>query len=160
MTSRLIVFILFLTAAVSLLSISGYKKYFEKDHSLNLAQIRAERAKLEEERLALIAAQKAAEEAKNNPGVIVLSKSALRGKEIYNGETHQCLRCHGENGQGNESEEAPLIAGQHDWYVIDQLKQMQAGSRVNEKMMPFLKGLSEENIKDLAAYIETLRIPE
>lgn len=159
MTGRLIVFTIFLIAVFSLLSISGYKKYFEKDHSLNLAQIRAERARLEEERKALMEAQKAAEEAAKNPGVIVLSASALRGKEIYLGETHQCIRCHGENGQGNESEQAPLIAGQHDWYVIDQITQMQAGTRPNEKMMPFLKGLTSENIKDLAAYIETLRIP-
>lgn len=157
MTGRLIVFFLFLITAFSLMSISGYKKYFSAEHSLNLEQIRAGRAKAKAAEEALLAAKNAVPD---TSGVVVLSPEAIKGKEIYTSEVAQCLRCHGEDGRGNASEEAPLIAGQYDWYVLDQLTQMKAGTRTNDKMMPFLETLGESEFKALAAYINTLRIKE
>jgi cytochrome c553 len=70
---------------------------------------------------------------------VVLNTADLkRAHELYT-ETGACLTCHGERGQGNTSEEAPLIAGQHDWYTYDQLVAMKKGERKNEKMQPYLK---------------------
>jgi cytochrome c553 len=76
---------------------------------------------------------------------------------VYTGEA-QCIKCHGQYGEGNVEEEAPLIAGQFDWYVEDQITQMKAGIRVNEKMMPYLEKIGESEIKLLAEFIQAMRI--
>lgn len=69
----------------------------------------------------------------------------------------QCILCHGEKGEGVPTQKAPRIAGQYDWYIIKQLQDMRAGSvRKNPAMLPFLSKLSDQDMKDLAAYISKL----
>ncbi len=93
----------------------------------------------------------------SEPNAVVLSNDSLkRAHAIFTG-SGECIRCHGEFGQGNPKEEGPLIAGQYEWYVLDQLIKMKKGERVNEKMNPYLKKLKESDLKDLAAYISELR---
>ena len=54
---------------------------------------------------------------------------------------------------GKKSQNAPKLAGQFDWYILSQLEAMKAGKRVNKVMQPYIKKLSSEDFKDLAAYI-------
>ena len=97
----------------------------------------------------------------------------VRGKDLYS----LCMSCHGKEGLGNESVNAPAIAGLQRWYVEAQIHKFNDGHRglhiddlpgmqmrpmaltlfVNEhdKRNP-KKGLSERNVKNVAAYIETL----
>ena len=57
----------------------------------------------------------------------------IRGKEEY----LQCTRCHGFNAQGfkgfgknaNPRYDSPRLAGQHDWYLIRQIKNFRDGIR-------------------------------
>lgn len=78
---------------------------------------------------------------------------AIKGAELYK----QCIACHGDKGDGNLSQKAPRIAGQHDWYILKQLQDIKMGvSRKNPVMVPFLNKLSEQDMKDLAAYISKL----
>lgn len=77
------------------------------------------------------------------------------GKKLY--QASNCMQCHGENGGGNPAEEAPVIAGQHDWYISLQLNNFKSGERVNEKMMPFIEKLTGDDFKALAKYVSSLK---
>ncbi len=71
----------------------------------------------------------------------------------------KCVSCHGADGLGKPSQKAPMLAGQYAWYIESQIKNIQSGVRSNEntkKMVPFVKNLTEKEIADLAAYIESL----
>ncbi|MYH14206.1 MAG: c-type cytochrome [Gammaproteobacteria bacterium] len=54
-----------------------------------------------------------------------LDGDAERGSGLY----RTCATCHGEQGQGNQSLNAPPLAGQNDWYLVQQLEHYQAGRR-------------------------------
>jgi cytochrome c oxidase subunit 2 len=51
--------------------------------------------------------------------------NASRGQEIY----RSCAPCHGTNGEGNESLQAPNIAILPAWYIIGQLELFRRGIR-------------------------------
>lgn len=79
---------------------------------------------------------------------------AAKGAALYK----TCVQCHGENGRGNPTEEAPMIAGQYDWYIVSSIKQFKAGTeRKNPKMLPYISNLSDQDIEDLAAYISSMK---
>ncbi len=83
----------------------------------------------------------------------VFAQDAAKGAELYK----QCISCHGDKGDGNPAMKAPRISGQYDWYVLKQLQDMKGAKiRKNETMNPFLAKLSEQDMKDLAAYISKL----
>ncbi len=67
-----------------------------------------------------------------------------------------CHACHGEAGKGNDT--FPRMAGQHADYIIKQLNVFQ---RTNERpegavMKTVAHELTEENIKNVAAYLQAL----
>ncbi|MDD4973159.1 MAG: cytochrome c [Bacteriovorax sp.] len=81
---------------------------------------------------------------------ITNAQDAARGAELFK----QCIACHGEKGDGVPAQKAPRIAGQFDWYILKQLQDIKAGvTRKNPVMVPFVSKLSEQDFKDLAAYI-------
>ncbi|MBT3980753.1 MAG: c-type cytochrome [Bacteriovoracaceae bacterium] len=80
------------------------------------------------------------------------SQDAANGKTLYK----KCIACHGKAGEGKKSQKAPNIAGQYDWYIVKAITDMKAGKRKNLKMLPFIKKLNEQQIKDLAAYVSSL----
>lgn len=82
----------------------------------------------------------------------VSAQDAAKGKELY----ATCIQCHGDKGDGNPEKKAPRISGQHDWYIVKQVTEIKSGVRKNPEMLPFVTKLSEQDIKDLAAYITTL----
>ena len=81
-----------------------------------------------------------------------ISGNSENGMKIYK---RKCVACHGKQGEGKKSQKAPRLAGQHDWYLYEQLVATQSGKRKNPKMIPFIKGLSDQDFKDLATYIST-----
>lgn len=62
-----------------------------------------------------------------------------------------CAACHGVNGN-SVNPEWPNLAGQGSAYVTEQLKLFRAGHRNNLVMYPLAVGLTDEDIRDLAAY--------
>lgn len=158
MTSRLVLFLIFLSVLTGILSLLSYQSYFEQDkRDLSLAAVEKEQAAIE---AAKIAAAKAAEEAKKPKSSIyklTLNTEALKKAHTLYTETGSCITCHGDKGQGDPNQEAPLIAGQYDWYIFDQLMHMKSKKRTNEIMEPFLESLSEEDLKLLSDYISRLR---
>jgi cytochrome c553 len=66
-----------------------------------------------------------------------------------------CVGCHGENGV-SEIEGTPSLAGQPDAFTQWQLVFFRSGARKNEVMTPIAEQLSNEDVRDLAAYFASL----
>lgn len=64
-----------------------------------------------------------------------------------------CAACHGSDGNSITAE-WPSLAGQHAAYVIRQLRAFQSGEREDVLMSSFAASLTEEDMRDLAAYYE------
>lgn len=84
--------------------------------------------------------------------------SIQEGKNAY----AICIACHGVNGEGNESQQAPKISGQHKWYIESSLQKFVSGARgtgtgdtQGSIMRAMVMTLDDQKIKDLAAYIDT-----
>lgn len=79
---------------------------------------------------------------------------ALFEKGISKENVAACVRCHGTSGQGKQ--QFPRLAGQHADYLVKQLKVFQ---RTDERpegstMKGIAHALSEENMEDVAAYLQ------
>lgn len=89
-----------------------------------------------------------------------LQGDVLRGKSLYS----TCISCHGEAAQGLETMAAPRLAGQRDWYLVDQLQKFATGKRGyapgdygGRQMKAMMYALSTEtDYRDVVAYISTL----
>lgn len=66
-----------------------------------------------------------------------------------------CVACHGTDGI-SPNPQWPNLAGQKDQYLISSLKAYRNGDRSNPIMSPLAKGLSDEDIENLAAYYSGL----
>jgi cytochrome c553 len=73
--------------------------------------------------------------------------------------TATCAGCHGANGEGNPASNFPRIAGQPKSYLARQLHNYANGSRKNQVMEPIAKGLSPQQIDQVAAYYASLSPP-
>ncbi len=89
-----------------------------------------------------------------------LGGNADKGKALYS----TCLACHGMQGEGNESLNAPPLATLQDWYIARQLQNFKAGIRGTDpkdafgaQMRPMAMVLPDDQaIKDVSAYIVSL----
>jgi cytochrome c553 len=86
------------------------------------------------------------------PVVDLNTPQLVAGHKLFN----QCISCHGKGGEGKSSQKAPFIGGQFDWYIEKQLTDMKSGTRINPPMATIVKGLSPQDIKDVAAYVSHL----
>lgn len=68
----------------------------------------------------------------------------------------QCGGCHGEDGN-SRLEKIPSLAGQPEFFVMNQLVLMREGVRQIEAMMPFVKDLKDPDIFALAKHFAALR---
>ena len=95
------------------------------------------------------------------------SKVANTGKKIFEtgnkqlGDYGACVRCHGVNGKGKGKNNSlfPVIGGQQKAYIIKQLKDFKAGTRVNDPagmMAMVAKGLDDKEIEAVADYVSGL----
>ena len=86
--------------------------------------------------------------------------SEANGKALV--ESHNCAACHGANLNKPVSPEYPKLAGQHSSYVYWALRQYQMGNgnpnlgRNNAIMQAQVQSLSQSDMKDIAAYVESL----
>lgn len=62
-----------------------------------------------------------------------------------------CGACHGPDGNSTNPL-WPKLAGQHAAYLVKQLEAFKSGERKDPLMSPMAAGLSEQDMKDLAAY--------
>ena len=79
-----------------------------------------------------------------------------KGKKLYKKE---CKSCHGKQGEGDQEEAVPRIAGQYTKYLWRQLDMFLNGKRLHDLEDPeeeFFKSFSREDLTNLLAYISTL----
>jgi len=62
-----------------------------------------------------------------------------------------CAACHGADGN-SMAPTFPKLAGQGERYLIKQIKDIRDGRRVVPAMAPFVTGMSDTDVADLAAY--------
>jgi cytochrome c553 len=67
-----------------------------------------------------------------------------------------CVSCHGREGI-SANPNYPNLAGQKDRYLLSQLKAFKKQQRKSPIMLTQAKGLSEEDMKDLVSYFNSLR---
>jgi len=83
----------------------------------------------------------------------VESGSAKSNGQITRGKEKAvvCAACHGQNGV-SAAPNWPTLAGQHEDYLVQVLKQYKNGERTDAVMAGQVVNLSADDIKDLAAY--------
>lgn len=85
---------------------------------------------------------------------------AEHGKSLVG--SHNCAACHGPGLNQPISPDYPRLAGQHADYIFWALRQYQMGTsnpnlgRNNPIMQAQVQTLSESDMRDIAAYIESL----
>jgi len=96
-------------------------------------------------------------------GVIVLVVSGLisfttHAADVEAGKAKSvvCAACHGADGNSTNTI-WPSLAGQHASYINKQLMDFKEGRRIDSTMNGMVAALSEEDMKDLAAYYEAQR---
>lgn len=75
-----------------------------------------------------------------------------RGEEVA-GE-RGCRACHGTDGMSSEGQNppSPILAGQHADFLYQSMKDYQDGTRDNAVMSGQLQGLSDRDLRDMAAF--------
>jgi cytochrome c553 len=96
-----------------------------------------------------------------------VASTAARAADADNGknlvEAHNCAACHGSKLNNPVSPEYPRLAGQHADYLYWAMRQYQMGTgnphlgRNNPIMQAQVQSLSLNDMKDIAAYIESLK---
>lgn len=81
------------------------------------------------------------------------------GKKLYN---DNCVKCHGENGEGKAQELYPLIQGQHYKYMLRQFKWIQDGKRrnANPEMVAQIKAFTDKEMQMVINYASRIKVPK
>jgi len=89
--------------------------------------------------------------------------NAANGQTIFTqgkGEAQPCQTCHGDKAQGNDAMGAPRLATLGYGYIVKQLTNFAQDKRtpggVGAVMPGFAKALSEQDRRDVSAYVNTL----
>lgn len=69
-----------------------------------------------------------------------------------------CMGCHGAPGQRNAypGYRIPKLGGQHDFYIINALKEYKAGKRWHPTMQAQASTLTDEDMENVAAFFSSL----
>jgi len=92
------------------------------------------------------------------PGRVEDPAAVARGKEVYDKGLPErgipaCASCHGADAQGQSI--FPRLAGQHARYVVKQVNYIQSLVRAAPVMHGIVKDLKPEEIRDVAAYVQS-----
>lgn len=79
-----------------------------------------------------------------------------KGEKLYK---DNCVKCHGENGEGDNKEYYPRIQGQHYQYLLRQMQWIKSGKRRNadEKMTKQIHSFTEADLAAVADYTSRLK---
>jgi cytochrome c553 len=80
---------------------------------------------------------------------------AAKGEALF--ATNGCVGCHGVGGNSTISAN-PKLAQQHAAYIEKQLHDFKAGKRVNAIMSGMAAGLSDADMKNVAAYVHSQKM--
>jgi len=88
-------------------------------------------------------------------GVPAHAADIAAGKET----AELCVGCHGEAGI-SQTENIPSLAGQPDQFIQWQLVFFRSGTRKSDEMQPVVEQISNEDIRNLGAYLASLTPPK
>lgn len=71
-----------------------------------------------------------------------------------------CVACHGEGGNDSLQPDVPKIGGQSADYLFKQLVDIKGGSREAPLMVGMVASLSEQDMRDIAAYYASQEAPQ
>lgn len=77
----------------------------------------------------------------------VLAGDPVRGQE----KSLSCQACHGPDGNSPVTM-FPIIAGQHEDYLLHSMRSYRTGERTNPIMVAIVQPLTDRDLEDLAAY--------
>lgn len=91
--------------------------------------------------------------------VLNLASVSSQAADPANGQTlsRQCSVCHGKDGIANDPE-VPSLAGQSSLYLEKSLKDFRDGIRQDRRMSLMAQNLTDEQIKDLAAWYSSFKV--
>ena len=80
------------------------------------------------------------------------------GAKLYK---ENCVRCHGENGEGSEEKFYPRVHGQHYEYIVRQFREIRDGKRrnANPDMVKQVKEFSDRDLVAVCDYTSRIKPP-
>ena len=87
------------------------------------------------------------------------SPEMAQGEKLYK---DNCVKCHGETGEGKAEKFYPKIQGQHYKYMLRQFEWIRDGKRrnANPDMVKQIKGFSDKDMKMVINYVSRIKIPK
>ncbi len=81
------------------------------------------------------------------------------GKQLY---ADNCVKCHGDNGEGHFEDFYPRLAGQHYLYMLRQFEWIRDGKRrnANPDMIEQIKGFSDKDMAMVINYVSRIPVPK
>ena len=82
-----------------------------------------------------------------------------QGKKLYH---DNCIKCHGDNGEGELKKFYPRLAGQHYKYMLRQFEWIRDGKRrnANPDMVKQIKSFTDKDMQMVINYVSRIPVPK
>lgn len=81
----------------------------------------------------------------------------IQNRPMASTPAEQCIACHGPMGK-SATELFPNLSGQRYDYLVNQMRNLKSGKRINEVMNPIMKSITDEDIQSIARFFTVDRI--